>query len=139
MSCWRRIRPAFLRDIQDVYLVSLVYDARPGFPQARQGGPGLLLVEIGGSFKRMTLQKMIPEGGSIEAVDLDGVTGHCISRTFHEFAIDDGGQLLLYQVAGETLVWEYRGAAYRLETRAGKDATVVLGAEIVRELRATPP
>ena len=128
-----------LRHVDNIVLVTLEYDGRPGLPAATQGGPGAMLVEIGGLFEDQTLHKMVPEDGTVEEVDLGSVTGHWISGTWHLFAIDDEGQLLLYQVAGETLVWEMRGATYRLETRAGKAATVSLGREIVAQLRATPP
>jgi hypothetical protein len=129
----------FMRSIDQVLLVSLVYDGRPGLPAADQGGPGAMLVEIGGLFGEMTLHKSVPRDGTVEEVELgQSVTGHWITGTQHDLTIDTDGPLLLYHVAAETLVWEYRGATYRLETRAGKDATAAIASEVIRTLRGTP-
>jgi hypothetical protein len=108
-------------------MISLVYNPRVGYPAGGSGGPGVLLVEVGGALENLQITKTIPEGGVVEAVNLAGVTGYWVAGTFHQFAIDArNGEHLLHQVGGQTLVWQSGGVVYRLETRAGKDVSVAL-------------
>jgi hypothetical protein len=117
-------------------LISLVYSPRPGYPAGGSTGPGILLVEVGGALETLDISKAIPEGGAVETVDIGGVPGYWVTGAFHQFAIDArDGEHLLHQVAGETLVWEFGGVVYRLETRAGKDESIALARELVAESR----
>jgi hypothetical protein len=127
---------AYVQMIGSAQLLTVTYDARPDYPAGGSNGPGVLLMQLRGRLEELRVDKELPNDGTLELLDVDGVPAAWVAGRFHQFSIDaNNGEHVTQQFAGETLVWEFQGRVFRLETRAGTAATLSLARQIQAELR----
>ena len=112
--------------------VSLVYGPRPGVPEARQTGVGLLITQFRGEFQPY-LEKGLPRGSRVEQVNVAGARGYWIEGEPHILVFRDPGNTVHEspsRLAGNTLLWERDGVTYRLESALDRDAAIRVAASM---------
>jgi hypothetical protein len=125
--------PAELGPPDEVYLrtgfvedqVILLYRARPGLPQARLTGAGLLFTEFQARVDTEFVQGKILFLGatSVEAVTVNGDPGYWIQGEPHEIQYFDpsGSQVPdRTRLAGNVLLWQHGDVTFRIEADIGK-------------------
>ena len=106
--------------------VSLAYGPRPGVPEARQSGVGLLVTQFRGEFQPY-LEKGLLRGSRVEQVSVAGARGYWIEGEPHILVYRDPDNTVYEspsRLAGNTLLWERDGVTYRLESALDRDAAI---------------
>jgi hypothetical protein len=119
------LQPRQLGDPDDVYLagagerasVTLVYEPRPGLPEAEETGVGLLLTEFRASTDLELIKKLAGEGVTVESVVVRGELGYWIEGPHPVLLVGPDGQVIedSARISGNTLVWTRDGLTLRLE------------------------
>jgi hypothetical protein len=108
--------------------VSLVYANVPGAPGIGGSDIGVVLSLFPGELDRAYVDKTVHlEATKVDAVAVNGAPGFFIKGGPHEvvYLAPDGGERVdTLRLAGNTLLWESQGVAYRLETSLGKQASL---------------
>jgi hypothetical protein len=98
--------------------VSLVYEPRPGLPQAPQTGVGLLVTELAGRQDRRGLAKLAASGTEVRQLTVAGRRAVALRGAPHAVAFLDGeGELRTerLRLAATTLLVDRDGVLVRLE------------------------
>jgi hypothetical protein len=137
---WAILLPAdpALDEPDEVYLdsrvpggvVSLLWNSRPGLPQASPVQAGLLLTEFAGSISdRVTAYKLIDRGARVEVVRVGQMTGLWVSGRPHAVELlDVRGEFVeeTLRLEGDVLLWTQGGLTLRIESALGRDASVAI-------------
>ena len=127
--------PADLGDPEAVYLsgtgiVSMLWGPREGLPAMPQTGAGLLLMFIPGDLDPGMVSKIVVESrASVAPVSVGGADGFWISGAPHVFRyLLPGGSegQVTSRLVGDALVWQAGELVVRIESAAGRDATIGL-------------
>jgi hypothetical protein len=135
------VLPASLGDPNGVYVavhlpppggeLSLTYAPRPGLPQSRYTGVGLLLNEIDGTFAPGFFGKLAPRGVRIQRLRVDGHEAIWV-RGLHEFFYKDYSyRQARTRLAANTLLVQHGPVMVRIEGKFG----LVTAKAIARSLR----
>ena len=141
---WAILLPAdpALGEPDEVYLdsrvpggvVSLLWNARLGLPQASSAQAGLLLTEFAGSVSdRVTAYKLIDRGARVEVVRVGQTTGLWVSGRPHAVELlDMRGEFVeeTLRLEGDVLLWTQGGLTLRIESALGRDASVAIADSI---------
>jgi hypothetical protein len=141
---WAILVPAdpALGEPDEVYLdsrvpggvVSLLWNAKPGLPQASPAQAGLLLTEFAGSISdRVTAYKLIDRGARVEVVKVGQTTGLWVSGRPHAVELLDERDEFVEEtlrLEGDVLLWTQRGLTLRIESALGRDASVAIADSI---------
>lgn len=114
--------------------LSLTYSPRPGLPQARLTGAGLLINELNGHFAPAFHGKLLPPGATIERFGIDGDYAIWIEGLhvfFYKPAADHTFHIGRSRLATNALLVQRGEVMVRLEADFDKAAAV----EIARSLR----
>jgi hypothetical protein len=106
--------------------VTLLYRPRPGLPEAREAGTGLLITQFRGGLVPF-IQKGLPPGSTVQAVAVAGAPGFWVEGEPHVLIFRDATGQFREQpsrLAGNTLLWERDGITYRLESALGRDEAI---------------
>jgi hypothetical protein len=116
--------PAALGDPDEVFLeevsghlrVSMLWEARPGLPEAKETGVGALLVEVPGAIGEFAA-KMAESDFPIREVSVSGARGVWLRGDHFFFYTDPEGAAIeeSIRLATNTLLWEDNGVTFRLE------------------------
>jgi hypothetical protein len=109
--------------------VSLVYLPRPGLPEARSTGVGMLVTQFRGALAPDFFGKVIGPDTTVQPVTVDGASGYWIAGSPHVlFYRDLQGQILTedLRLADNTLIWERDGVTYRLESSLSRDQAIAI-------------
>src|SRR2546423_199018 len=108
--------------------VAVAWGPRAGFGPTLEPGVSLVISEfqgnVGGYF-----EKMLGSGTQVTRVTVRGAPGYWISGDPHFFFyVDPSGQQVqdTHRAVGDTLVWASEGLTFRIESSAGKDATIAI-------------
>ena len=107
-------------------LFTLVYYPRPGLPQTRETGVGMLITQFRGEYEPF-LHKGLTAGARVQPVTVGGARGFWVSGTPHVLIFrDTAGAIREEQsrLAGDTLLWERDGIVYRIESALGLDGAL---------------
>jgi hypothetical protein len=111
--------------------VSLVYENVPGAPGLGDSDIGVVLSQFPGDLQEPFVEKTVRGGETkIDAVEVDGAPGFFIRGGPHEvvYLTDEGIERVdTVRLAGNTLLWERDGVAYRLEADISRAAAVRIG------------
>jgi hypothetical protein len=110
--------------------LSLVYAARPGLPEARTTGVGLLISEFEGRINRDGLSKLVQEGTTVEEIEVDGAGGYWLEGATHIFVDRGDGRGSeddRVRLAGNVLMWDADGVSVRLEAQVTRDEALRIG------------
>lgn len=102
----------------------LVYGARDGVTPSSQTGIAVLVTEVRGGVAAQLLGKVLPSGGTVEQVTVNGGRGVWIAGTPHQlFYTGPAGDILVDSVrlSGNVLVWEQGELLLRIEADIPKD------------------
>ncbi|MDQ3871005.1 MAG: hypothetical protein M3301_05235, partial [Chloroflexota bacterium] len=121
----------YVRDIDGAVgvMVSLVYEAVPGWPPPATTGVAVLITESPGHVDRPYMTKLINGGAQVTPVVVDGEEGYWIAGT-HDFLFLHPTRpqtSIQIHLAGETLIWEANRVAFRIEAGGGMEAAISLG------------
>lgn len=111
--------------------VTLLWRARPGLPGAARTGVGLLLSEFRASVDRDVLDKVLPEGSTLQPVRVKGGEGFWIAGAPHEvLLVDENGNVLpdTVRLAGNVLLWEQGDLTLRIEADITKERALGIAA-----------
>ena len=115
-------------------VVSLLWNARVGLPQASSTQAGLLLTEFEGSISdRVTAHKLLDRGARVEVVKVGQTTGLWVSGRPHAVELlDVRGEYVeeTLRLEGDVLLWTQGGLTLRIESALGRDATVAIADSI---------
>ena len=111
----------------DHEVLSLVYAAGDGLPELAGSNIGLLVQVIEGALDRDRVDKLVAEGVTITAVEVDGAAGYWIEGPPHLIRYvgasgTDRSQRT--RLVGDSLVWERAGVLYRIESGLGLAETL---------------
>jgi hypothetical protein len=129
--------PAALGDPDEVYLdtppadglVSLVWRARPGLPEASESGAGAVLTQFRAQpDEEFIVKKLATSGVRVVEVSVDGATGYWIEGPHTVFVVSEGGSFIedRARTAGNTLLWSRDGVTLRLETALGMERALTI-------------
>jgi hypothetical protein len=127
--------PAVLGDPDEVYvsatgIVSMLWAPRDGLPAMPRTGAGLLLMAIPGDLDAGMVSKIVVESrASVAPVTVGGADGFWISGAPHVFRylLPGGGDgSVTSRIVGDALVWQEGEVVLRIESAAGRDATIGL-------------
>lgn len=135
--------PAALGPPDAVYLLepplggqlSYVYLPDAALPEAAGSGVGLLVSQFRGDINESFIAKQLPEGSSLEVVDVHGSTGFWISGAPHVFAYEDpNGEIRqeTLRLAGNVLLWEVDGLTVRIESALPRDEVLAIARSMTR-------
>lgn len=119
--------------VGDHEVLSLVYAAGDGLPELAGSEIGLLIQVIDGVLVRDQVEKLVVEGATITAVEVDGAAGYWIEGPPHLIRYvgplgTDRSQRT--RLVGDSLVWESGGVLYRIESGLGLAATLRIAESI---------
>jgi hypothetical protein len=106
-------------DAQRGRQVALVWRAKPGLPETREPGIGLILMSFGGTMDPGFYQKIIDSGTTLEKVTVDGKPGFWFDGDPHVFFYVTGSGGVIddpRRWVGRALAWTDGGTTYRIET-----------------------
>jgi hypothetical protein len=106
--------------------VTLVYAPRPGIPETRETGVGLLITQFRGESIPF-IQKGLPRGATVTPTNVNGVRAFWIEGVPHLLIIRDSAGAMHEQpsrLAANTLLWERDGITYRIESSLDLDAAL---------------
>lgn len=129
--------PQSLRPPDAVYLiqpaerhaVALVWNPRPGLPQARTTGIGALLIEFPGKVEPDFFLKVLGPDATLEPVKVNGNPGYWISGKPHGFFFLDAQgvpQEDTFRLAGNTVIWDQGSLTIRIESGLSKAQALAL-------------
>ena len=99
--------------------ISFVWLPTEGLPEVGSSGVGALLTRFEGSLDGPIIEKSVGEGTSVVVVAVGDGRGYWIEGAVHSFGyLDPSGEIVFetLRLAGDTLLWEADGFAYRLES-----------------------
>jgi hypothetical protein len=103
-------------------LVSLVWRARPGLPEASESGAGAVLTQFRARpDEELIVKKLGAEGVQVVRVLVDGATGYWVEGPHAVSVVTEDGEFVedRARTAGNTLLWSRGGITIRLETALG--------------------
>jgi len=112
--------------------VWLAYAPRPGLPEVRETGVGLLIAEFRGTFLPF-LGKGLSQGSILEVVTVHGGPAYWVTGEPHVLLYRDRSGTVHEErsrLAGNTLLWERDGVTYRLESALGRDEAIRIAESI---------
>jgi hypothetical protein len=98
--------------------VTLLWHARPGLPDARETGEGLLLTQFRATIDADFIKKITPQTTRLEFTNVNGGDAFWIAGPPHQLAfLDTDGNILpdTVRLAGNVLVWEQGDLTLRIE------------------------
>jgi hypothetical protein len=106
--------------------ISIVYRASSELPEVGDTGVGLLLTQFEGRPDEGYFKKLHEVEEPLEFVTVNGAPGYWIADVHELLYYDRDGELREDEsrLAGSTLVWEYGGVTYRLESALTKEEAV---------------
>lgn len=115
--------------------VTLAYAARPGLPEARETGLGLLVTEVRGDLVGAYIRKLVSPRVEVERLRLFGRPAVWIAGAPHLFAYEGaaGFAEARLRLATNTLLCERGGVLVRIEAEISERRAV----EVARSLRGT--
>jgi hypothetical protein len=133
--------PSALGDPDEVYLdtppadglVSLVWRARPGLPEASGSGTGAVLTQfLAQPDEDFIIKKLAAAGVEVVEVLVDGSTGYWIEGPHTVFVVTEGGSFIedRARTAGNTLLWSSDGVTLRLETALGMERALAIARSV---------
>jgi hypothetical protein len=128
--------PAQVGQPEEVYfnsgrrMVTLVYAARPGLPQASETGVGLLVAEFPGQLAEGSMGKMLGPGSTLTPVDMGGGAAYFISGQHVFYFFNGPGRADESRLAANTLIWQRGKALIRIEGNLSQQQAI----EIARSL-----
>lgn len=137
-----RVRvPAALGQPDEVYVriadrvtqAFLVYGPRSGVPVSKESGVSVLVTEVRGALETQLLGKVIPAGGRVEELTVNGGRGVWIEGQPHQlFYRGPSGDILVdsIRLAGSVLLWEQDGLLLRIEAQVPKDQALRIAASM---------
>ena len=102
--------------------VFMAWSAREGMPEVGASGVGLLLAQFRADLDEDFFSKILLQGTTVEAVNVNGARGFWLSGAPHEFMFETGRPDLVAdgtRLTGNVLIWETGGITYRLESNLG--------------------
>ena len=114
-------------------LVSLVWRARPGLPEASESGAGAVLTEFRAQpDEEFIFKKLSAEGVQVVRVMVDGATGYWVEGPHTVFVVTEDGEFVedRARTAGNTLLWSRGGITLRLETALGLERTLAIARSV---------
>jgi hypothetical protein len=99
-------------------MLALVYAERDGLPAAAGTGVGLLLTQFRGDLNPEFVSKGLPDGTTVERVEVAGNPGIWVSGELHLFFYTDPSGAVVNEavrLAGNTLLWQAGDLTMRLE------------------------
>ena len=115
--------------------VALVYEGRGAeLPDSNATGVGLLFTQFEASLNDGAFTKGIPAGTTVEQVSVGGGNGLWIEGDLHLFFYTDREGNMndeRIRLAGNVLVWEAGGIAYRLESSLPRDRVFQIAESLV--------
>lgn len=99
--------------------ISFVWLPTDGLTEVGSTGVGALLTRFDGSLDGPIIEKSVGQGTSVVVVAVGEGRGYWIEGDAHTFGyLDAGGEIVFetLRLAGNTLLWEADGFAYRLES-----------------------
>lgn len=129
--------PSALGDPDEVYLdtppddglVSMVWRARLGLPEASATGAGAVLIQFPARpEEEFILKKLAAEGVRVVEVSVDGSAGYWVRGPHTLFLVTEDGSFIedRARTAGNTLLWSRGGITLRLETALGLDRALAI-------------
>jgi hypothetical protein len=129
--------PSALGEPDEVYLdtppadglVSLVWQARPGLPEASETGAGAVLTQFRAEpDEEFIVKKLAASGVQVVEVLVDGATGYWVEGPHTVFVVTEGGSFIedRARTAGNTLLWSRDGVTLRLETALGMERALAI-------------
>ena len=109
--------------------VSLLYRSAPDLPPATRNGVGLLITEFRAEVDEGFINKIVVNGGRLEAVTVDGEPGYWFEGEDHVVGFADENGTFFdddSRLAGNTLIWERGPLTLRLESALSKDEAIRL-------------
>jgi hypothetical protein len=110
-------------------LISLVWRAGPGLPEASESGAGAVLTQFRARpDEDFILKKLAAEGVPVVRVTVDGATGYWVEGPHAVFVVTEDGQFVedRARTAGNTLLWSRDGITLRLEAALGLERTLAI-------------
>ena len=97
--------------------VSLVYEPRPGIPEAEETGVGLLLTQFRSTLDEGLFKKLLDQDVRVRFVSVAGHEAYWIEGQHELLLVDRFGNVVpdTARLAGNTLIWEVDGITLRLE------------------------
>jgi hypothetical protein len=123
----------WLGEAGGVPVVSLVYEPRPGLPEAGTTGVGALVVEFGGELdEQVVISKFVDKNTRIEPVEVGGERGLWIDGIHAVGYVPGGGDMVPdeLRLADRVLLWERGDVTLRIETALGRDAALRLAESV---------
>ncbi len=111
------------------HAVALVWNPRPGLPQARTTGIGALLIEFPGKVQPDFFMKVLGPDATLEPVKVNGNPGYWIGGKPHGFFfLDPQGvpQEDTFRLAGNTVIWGQGSLTIRIESGLSKAQALAL-------------
>ena len=101
--------------------VSLVYEPRPGIPEAEETGVGVLLTQFRSTLDEGLFKKLVDTGVRVSYVNVAGNNAYWIEGQHELLLVDRFGNVVpdTARLAGNTLIWEVDGITLRLEADIG--------------------
>jgi hypothetical protein len=99
--------------------ISFVWLPTEGLPEVGSTGVSALLTRFDGSLDDPLIEKSVGEGTNVTVVAVGDGRGYWIEGEVHSFGyLDPSGEIVFetLRLAGDTLLWEADGFAYRLES-----------------------
>jgi hypothetical protein len=111
---------------------SLAYRARPGLPQARATGLGLLLTEFRATVEEDFVQKLTFEGVRVTDVRVGTAPAFWVEGPHTVILIGEEGIPIQdsARLAGNTLLWSEGGVTYRLEADIPLDRALEIAGSV---------
>jgi hypothetical protein len=108
-------------------LVSLVWRARPGLPEASESGAGAVLTQFRARpDEEFIVKKLGAEGVRVVPLVVEGAEGFWVEGPHAVFVVTEDGGFVedRARTAGNTLLWSRGGITFRLETALGLERTL---------------
>jgi hypothetical protein len=133
--------PSSLGDPDEVYLdtppadglVSLVWRAQPGLPEASESGAGAVLTQFRAQpDEEFIVKKLAASGVLVVEVLVDGATGYWVEGPHTVFVVTEGGSFIedRARTAGNTLLWSRGDVTLRLETALGMEQALAIAGSV---------
>jgi hypothetical protein len=113
--------------------VTLLWHARPGLPNARETGEGLLLTQFRAGVDAQFIKKISFEATTLEPVTVNGGEGFWIAGAPHQLSfVDENGNLLpdTVRLAGNVLLWEQGELTIRIEGKLSREQALRLASTV---------
>jgi len=120
-----------VRTLEGQAMAILVYPEGGAVPGSKEPGVGMLVIEARGKVPTTFAGKLVPPGGRIEQLEVNGGPAIWLEGEAHQFFwLTAEGNILADSVrlAGNVLAWEQDGLLMRIESRVTKDVALRLAA-----------